>query len=280
MNLQRVAAFSRGEQGGNPAGVALLTEPLSDKDMARIAAEVGYSETAFAYPLSADRKHWRVRYFSPESEVPFCGHATVALGSVLGETYGLSTYSLKINQADIEVTASQTEAGIAAELTSPQTHSRALSEKELSETLALLGLQVTDLDEQLPPAKIHGGADHIVLPLQRRDTLSAMHYDLDAGRELMNRHGLVTIMLVYIEDAQTFHSRNAFASGGVFEDPATGAASAAFAGYLRDKQWPHGGKITLYQGEDMGAPSVITVTLTDEPGAPVSVSGSTRKISV
>lgn len=153
MNLQRVAAFSRGEQGGNPAGVALLTEPLSDKDMARIAAEVGYSETAFAYPLSADRKHWRVRYFSPESEVPFCGHATVALGSVLGETYGLSTYSLKINQADIEVTASQTEAGIAAELTSPQTYSRALSEKELSETLALLGLQVTDLDEQLPPAK-------------------------------------------------------------------------------------------------------------------------------
>ena len=87
-------------------------------------------------------------------------------------------------------------------------------------------------------------------------------------------------MLVYIEDAQTFHSRNAFASGGVFEDPATGAASAAFAGYLRDKQWPHGGKITLYQGEDMGAPSVITVALTDEPGAPVSVSGSTRKIAV
>ncbi|MFS1701907.1 PhzF family phenazine biosynthesis protein [Alteromonas sp. AMM-1] len=278
MNLQRIAAFSRGDLGGNPAGVALLSAPLSDQDMARIAADVGYSETAFAYPLSEDRKQWRVRYFSPESEVPFCGHATIALGAVLGETYGLHTYALNINQAAIEVTAVQAEQGIAAVLTSPNTQSRELSEKELNETLSLFNLHASDLDAHLPPAKIHGGADHIVLPLKQRETLAAMRYDLNAGREMMARHGLVTIMLVYIEDAQTFHSRNAFSSGGVLEDPATGAASAAFAGYLRDRQWPHGGSITLYQGEDMGAPSVIKVSLTDEPGAPVLVSGSTRKL--
>ncbi|TPV56461.1 PhzF family phenazine biosynthesis protein [Aestuariibacter sp. GS-14] len=278
MNLQRIAAFSRGDLGGNPAGVALLSAPLSDQDMARIAADVGYSETVFAYPLSEDRKQWRLRYFSPESEVPFCGHATIALGAVLGETYGLHTYALNINQATIEVTAVKAEQGIAAVLTSPNTQSRGLSDKELNETLSLFNLHASDLDAHLPPAKIHGGADHIVLPLKQRETLAAMRYDLNAGREMMDRHGLVTIMLVYTEDAQTFHSRNAFASGGVLEDPATGAASAAFAGYLRDRQWPHGGSITLYQGEDMGAPSVINVSLTDEPGAPVLVSGSTRKL--
>ena len=48
--------------------------------MQRIAAEVGYSETAFAM---RDGDRWRVRYFSPEAEVPFCGHATIALGAAL-----------------------------------------------------------------------------------------------------------------------------------------------------------------------------------------------------
>ena len=72
--------------------------------------------------------------------------------------------------------------------------------------------------------------------------------------------------------------RNAFASGGVFEDPATGAAAAAFAGYLRDQDWPHGGALSLRQGEDMGAPSLIHVTLDGTKCAPVQVSGTTRPI--
>lgn len=57
----------------------------------------------------------------------------------------------------------------------------------------------------------------------------------------MRRHGLVTIMLLHVEDEQTFVARNAFAPGGVLEDSATGAAAAAVAGYLRDQGWSHGG---------------------------------------
>ena len=57
-----------------------------------------------------------------------------------------------------------------------------------------------------------------------------MTYELDAGRRLMNREGWITILLAYAETAQRFHTRNPFASGGVYEDPATGAATAAFAG--------------------------------------------------
>ena len=94
----------------------------------------------------------------------------------------------------------------------------------------------------------------------------------------MEALGLVTIMLVYIESPQVFVVRNAFASGGVIEDPATGAAAAAFAGYLRDAKWPHNGQFTIRQGEDMGAPSVIRVSLSEEKGSPVSVSGTTRNI--
>jgi predicted PhzF superfamily epimerase YddE/YHI9 len=53
----------------------------------------------------------------------------------------------------------------------------------------------------------------------------------------MNEQALVTISLLWNESDEVFHSRNAFASGGVYEDPATGAAAAALAGYLRDIGW-------------------------------------------
>ena len=278
MNIQRIAAFSDGNKGGNPAGVMLLKGPMAESAMRSIAAEVGYSETAFAYPIAEDKSAWRVRYFSPESEVPFCGHATIALGAVLGEHAGAGEYKLTINSAEIAVKTELTEQGVAATLTSPPTHSRPVTEDELTQALNLFGLSEQDLDEQLPPAYIHGGANHIVLPLQNRQTLASMAYSLAAGKAVMEALGLVTIMLVYIESPQVFVVRNAFASGGIIEDPATGAAAAAFAGYLRDAKWPHNGQFTIRQCEDMGAPSVIRVSLSEEKGSPVCVSGTTCTI--
>ena len=279
MDIQRIAAFSQGENGGNPAGVVLLDAPLEDTEMARIAAEVGYSETAFAVSQDKKGNKWRVRYFSPESEVPFCGHATIALGAALGERAGGGTYDLTLNDASISVDAEPTETGMLATLSSPPTSSRPANLAELSGALGLFGLTAADLDERLEPARIHGGADHLVLPLKDRGRLADMAYDLDRGRDMMRRYGLVTIMLVHIEDERSFVVRNAFASGGVLEDPATGAAAAAFAGYLRDSGWPHGGEFTIRQGEDMGSPSLIRVRLSDIAGSPVHVSGRTRRIA-
>lgn len=94
----------------------------------------------------------------------------------------------------------------------------------------------------------------------------------------MRLNGFTTISLLWIETPQRFHSRNAFAIGGVLEDPATGAAAAALAGYLRDIGWPHGGNIDIVQGEDMGARSLLRVEIGDTPGEGVRVSGSARRI--
>ncbi|MEM9229211.1 MAG: PhzF family phenazine biosynthesis protein [Pseudomonadota bacterium] len=278
MEVQRISAFSQGSAGGNPAGVVLLHSAASEEDMARVAAEVGYSETAFASAADDDGRTWRVRYFSPESEVPFCGHATIALGTALGKKHGAGTYTLVLNDATITVDTESTPAGMVATLSSPPTRSRALAVTEAQDVMDLFGLRSADLDPRLPPAFIHGGANHVVLPLGDRARLAKMAYDLDTGRRVMRAHDLVTIMMVYIEDRQTFVARNAFASGGVLEDPATGAAAAAFAGYLRDRDWPHGGNLTIRQGEDMGSPSLINVWLDDEKGASVQVSGAARDI--
>jgi PhzF family phenazine biosynthesis protein len=146
----------------------------------------------------------------------------------------------------------------------------------VSDALALFGYTRDDLDPSLPPALAHGGANHLVLGLNTRKALALMKYDLNAGRSLMNREGLVTILLAYSETPQRFHTRNPFASGGVYEDPATGAATAAFAGYLRDIAWPHGGVIDIVQGEDMGMRSRVRAEIPPSPGSSIRVSGTAR----
>ncbi len=273
----RIAAFADGDRGGNPAGVLITQTHPDENEMRRIAAEVGYSETAFAMPQG---DAWRVRYFSPESEVPFCGHATIALGAALALEHGNGVYQLKLNQAEITVEGEHSGDKLAAALQSPPTHSAPMSPALLAEVLALFGYHENDLDTAIPPACMHGGADHLALCLNSRAALKAMQYDLDAGRELMNREGLITILLAYAETPRLFHTRNPFASGGVYEDPATGAASAAFAGYLRDIDWPHEGSIDIIQGEDMGMRSRLRADIAAAPGSSIRVSGSARIMEV
>ena len=98
------------------------------------------------------------------------------------------------------------------------------------------------------------------------------------GSRLVRRipDGLVTILLVWAETPRLFHTRNPFASGGVYEDPATGASTAAFAGYLRDIGWPHGGAIDVVQGEDMGMRSRLHADIALAPGSSIRVSGTAR----
>ena len=275
MNLVRIAAFADNAEGGNPAGVLIGDELPSEAEMRRIAAAVGYSETAFAMPQG---EAWRVRYFSPESEVPFCGHATIALGAALAQQYGDGVYALILNEAEITVEGSRNGDNVSAALQSPPTRSESISDALLTEVLELFGYSCDDLDPAIPPARAHGGADHLVIALNSRELLAAMRYDLDAGRELMNREGLITILFAYAESPRLFHTRNPFASGGVYEDPATGAATAAFAGYLRDIGWPHGGSIEVIQGEDMGSRSRLYASIVDTPGSSIRVSGATRII--
>lgn len=278
MTVQRISAFSDAGQGGNPAGIVISDAFPADAEMRRIAAEVGYSETAFATPDGAPGQ-WRVRYFSPESEVPFCGHATIALGAALAAGSGDGRYTLKLNDVEISVEAVADGTGYRAALQSPPTRSKPADPQLVDAALTLFGYSKDQLDPALPPAEIHGGADHLILAIKDRADLAAMTYDLGAGRALMREFGLVTIMLVHVRSENEFDVRNAFASGGVLEDPATGAAAAAFAGYLRDLGWPHRNRILITQGEDMGARSSITAEFDDEPGGSIRVSGATRKLT-
>ena len=114
--------------------------------------------------------------------------------------------------------------------------------------------------------------------VRTRETLAGLAYDYPALERLMARQGWTTAHLFWSEDAVTFHARNPFPPGGVVEDPATGAAAAAFGGYLRDLGLaPVPSRVLVHQGHDMDAPSELLVDL--GPAAEVAVSGRATQLA-
>jgi PhzF family phenazine biosynthesis protein len=221
--------------------------------------------TAGAYATS------RPRLKCHSAVTPPSRSAALALG------YGEGTFKLHLNDTQITV-AGWCKPDLAAALQSPRTRSERAAKDLVAAALGLFSYTDADLDTRLPPAIAQAGARHLVLALTSRQKLAAMRYDLEQGRRLMTSAGIVTISLVHAETDTRFHARNPFAAGGVYEDPATGAAAAALAGYLRDLGWPHGGEIEILQGHDMGVPSRLKAEITPEPGASIRVSGAARQM--
>lgn len=275
LEILRLAAFPVDGQGGNPAGVVLQAEGLTEVEMHTIAGNVGYSETAFVTGRTGDRL--RVRYFSPEMEVDFCGHATIAAGVALGDSKGAGNYIFETNSGDVGVEVTRTTGGFQAELTSSRGQVSPLDDALLHRLLAILRWSVSDLDEQFPPMISDAGNSHPVLVLKSVNTLQSLDYDFEALKEICRERRWPTLQLVAQEKPSVWQSRNPFAFGGVYEDPATGSAAAAFGVYLREigKVQP-GDKFEIKQGFAMGQPCLLTVIVGK---ADCKVSGSAIQIA-
>ncbi|MEU1080681.1 PhzF family phenazine biosynthesis isomerase [Streptomyces sp. NPDC005908] len=279
----RYTAFSSDPAGGNPAGVVLDASALKDGDMLAVAAELGYSESAFltAPPeglgVEAGRAY-TIRFFSPRAEVPFCGHATVAAALALAERLGPGPLVFATPAGTVPVDVTREGDTLRATLTSVEPHLEDVTDADLAEALAALDWPATDLDPAFPPRIAFAGARHLVLAAATRARLADLAYDFERLEALMHRLDLTTVQLVWRESPALFHVRDPFPVGGVVEDPATGAAAAAFGGYARELGLvPEDAVLTLRQGEDLGRPGELTVTL--RAGDPrVRVSGTGTRI--
>ncbi|MFD8617267.1 PhzF family phenazine biosynthesis protein [Streptomyces sp. NPDC059513] len=258
----RYTAFSADPEGGNPAGVVLDASGLDEERMLAVAAELGYSETAFLTERTGEGAY-TIRYFSPKAEVPFCGHATVATAIALAERDGPGALEFATAAGQVPVTVVREDGELRATLTSVVPYVTEVDAADLAEALAALDWPAAALDPALPPRIAYAGARHLVLAAATRERLAELAYDFARLEALMRRIDLTTLQLVWREAPEVFHVRDPFPVGGVVEDPATGAAAAAFGAYVRELGLvPEAAAVlTLHQGADMGRPGTLTVEL-------------------
>ncbi|MYW14928.1 PhzF family phenazine biosynthesis isomerase, partial [Streptomyces sp. SID2955] len=225
-----------------------------------------------------DGRAYTIRYFSPKAEVSFCGHATVAAALALAERAGPGKLLFATRAGTVPVEVAEDGGTLRATLTSVEPRVEEATGADVDEALAALGWPEADLDPALPPRIAFAGARHLVLAAATRARLADLAYDFARLEALMHRLDLTTVQLVWRESATVFHVRDPFPVGGVVEDPATGAAAAAFGAYARELGLvADDAVLTLHQGEDLGRPGELTVTL--RAGDPrVRVSGTGTRI--
>ncbi len=271
MEILEYAAFATEPGGGNPAGVLLDAAGLTENEMQSAAAELGYSETAFLHqtgPRAAG-----VRYFSPRCEVPFCGHATIAASVAFAQRHGAGRLTLDTRAGPVEVVIDSRDGLFEATLTTVEPRTVDLDDEGLDLILAALRWTREVLDPGLPPRVAYAGAWHPVIGIRTRAQLARLDYDFDALAAVMARHGWTTVNLLWRESSTSFYSRNPFPPGGVVEDPATGAAAGAFGGYLRELGLVAApATITVHQGDDLGRPGLLTVSI--PPSGGIRVTGT------
>lgn len=268
--VNRLSAFTTNPAGGNPAGVWIGESLPEPGTMQSIAKQIGYSETAFIAPASGSER--TIRYYSPEAEVPFCGHATIASGVQLGKEEGPGEFVLDTRAGTVNVTVRDRDGRSEATLVSVATSNKSVTNAVIGEYLSVFDWSTDDLDPSIPAAMAYAGAWHLVIAVRDRATLAAMAYGFEELKQRMARDGLTTIQVIWRESDTVVYSRNPFPPGGVIEDPATGAAAAALGGYLRDAgllEAPF--EFEVRQGQDMGRPSQLRVAVGKSGG--VSVSG-------
>ncbi len=175
-----------------------------------------------------------------------------------------------------EVRVETTSAGAltTATLTSVPPRVASLSDELVARLLAALRWSAHDLDTSLPVRVAYAGAWHPVVATATRQRLADLAYDFDALGGLMAEQDWTTVQLVHRTGPTTFDVRDPFPPGGIVEDPATGAAAAALGGYLRALSLVEvPATLSLRQGDDLGRPSRLTVTIPAGDGG-ISVTGT------
>jgi PhzF family phenazine biosynthesis protein len=267
-----VDAFTDVPFGGNPAGVVLV-DAMDDSSMQLFARELGYSETAFVERKSDSSIH--VRFFTPNAEVDLCGHATIAVFTVLLDKELVAdgrSYIMKTGAGDIPVHLSNGR--IMMEQASPSLGDPC---EDVEELAGLLGIEASSIGGSLTPRAVSTGLMDLMVPVTSRRALDAINPDLKALAAYQKKHGLEGIHAFTLDTTDALAcSRNFSPLYGIDEESATGTASGAMTYYLY-----HYGGVTEFdkefrclQGESLQRPSVITTVLTD-PAKPLVLVGGT-----
>jgi PhzF family phenazine biosynthesis protein len=272
LSIRQVDAFTNRIFGGNPAGVVPDAEGLTDQEMQQIASEMNLSETAFILP--SKEADFRIRWFTPKTEIQFCGHATIASLHVLAEEgeRGMSkddTFSFKIETkiGIIHVEVKKNMPSIRVILRSPSIDlvEEELDRKEISHAL---GIKERDIEKTYPIMRDRT-LDYVYVPLKRLETLKGVSYDYDALETFGERHeikGFTLFTKETFEKTSNVHSRFFTPYYGIREDPTTGSSHGPLGVYLVLNglaNLDRNGEVEIRaeQGDIMGRPGRLVVVV-------------------
>ncbi|WP_254543294.1 PhzF family phenazine biosynthesis protein [Halomarina pelagica] len=231
-----VDAFTEEPLSGNAAGVVPDAEGLTADRMRAIARELHASETAFLTDSEeADR---RIRYFTPETEVDLCGHATIASHALLHEEgvvdAGTHTLATNVGVLEIDVEADGT---VWMTQAPPELHAVDAEYGEVADALGVEERALTTVADDLPLAWSSTGLAFLVVPVARLDDLGNATPDaaaVEALCESVDATGVYAFTFETLDPDAALHGRMFAPLAGVPEDPVTGTASGAVGAYLRE----------------------------------------------
>lgn len=269
---------------GNPLAVLTDARGLDDATMQAIAREFNFSETSFVVPPGDPRHTARVRIFTPGGELPFAGHPTVGTAFVLstiGATPGASEIVFEEGVGPVRVRVERNGGRIVrCTFTTALAPQRVALVNQRARLAAMLGLPAAAVGERGEVWSC--GVPFTVVPLATADMLAAARLDRTRWSRLLGEHEGQKVYPVARLDDATWRVRMFAPSLGVPEDPATGAAAAALAGWLAAHQPGADGtrRWRILQGADIGRPSEIALEADVVDGTAVAVRVGGRCVMV
>jgi PhzF family phenazine biosynthesis protein len=243
--IKTVNAFTNRPFAGNPAGVVLEANGLTDMQMQLIAREVNTPETAFILPPTERDANLRIRWFSPKGEVPLCGHATIASFHALAEegmegmsTNGQHYFRLQTKSGILAVRVEKNFHGTAIEFELPIPKFK-IKKKLPVLLLRAIGLTTKDVKKDLPVVTDL----YLYVPVNRLSILEKIKPDFAALKNELKKmkvNGVCVFSLETKEKNSAVHSRFFAPNYGINEDPVTGSANGPLGCYLQKYVLPAG----------------------------------------
>ncbi|MEB9685029.1 isomerase [Bacillus thuringiensis serovar pingluonsis] len=272
INVFHYDAFTNKPNMGNPAGIVLDADGLTEAEMQRIAEKIGFNETTFV--LSSEVAHIRMRFFTPGYEMDLCGHGTVGTIYALRERGLLEeksnlTIETKAGILPIQIGVNENgETFIKMRQVAPQFKDFAGSKEELARSI---GLEVNDLDVSLPIVYGSTGNWTVIVPIKNLNACERMKPNNAAFpsvfKEIPNA-SIHPICLETYDEKVHMHGRHfSSAYAGTIEDPVTGTASGVMGAYYAtyvEKDFDHEMELIVEQGQEIHKDGRVTVYVTKD----------------
>jgi PhzF family phenazine biosynthesis protein len=278
--VYQIDAFTSEKFSGNPAGVITNAQGLSDRAMQRIARELNNSETVFIFPPDDASHDVKLRYFTPTTEVPSCGHATIAahyarsIENQLGSERVMQKIGIGILPIDIvkndNYTIWMTQGAI--EFSEP------LATKDRHILLSSLGLTEEEIDERCPIQVVSTGHSKVMIGITSIAKLHRLSPNMSMLSNLSKSigcNGYYVFTFASRPSTNLTHGRMFAPAIGISEDPVTGNAIGPLGAYLvKYGLVEHDNALfsfTGIQGEVMGRVGTVDVKVRIENGEPTQV---------